>query len=134
MKKIVLFIALAHSLIISPVTAASKHTEELKLGEHVYKNHCAVCHLSGAAQAPKVHDVERWKTRYEVAEKHVTKCHPNLDPKQLKELTMEQMLDVTIEGVGFMPSRGGCPEDKCSDKDLMAAIKFMMNPKPETGN
>lgn len=73
-----------------------------------YNQYCHICHATGVANAPKVHDVEAWK--------------PRLDKG------MDAMLNSVKNGLNAMPPGGMCSD--CSDEDYKALIKFMSSPKP----
>ena len=77
--------------------------------EDKYKQTCHICHDTGVANAPKVHDVEAWK--------------PRLDKG------MDTLLNSVKNGVNAMPPGGMCSD--CSDDDYKALIKYMSSPKPE---
>ncbi|WP_226667941.1 c-type cytochrome [Microbulbifer aggregans] len=75
--------------------------------EDKYQKACHVCHATGVANAPKVHDVEAWK--------------PRLDKG------MDALLASVKNGLNAMPPGGMCSD--CSDEDYKALIKFMSSPK-----
>lgn len=75
--------------------------------EDKYKQACHICHDTGVANAPKVHDVEAWK--------------PRLDKG------MDALLNSVKNGLNAMPPGGMCAD--CSDDDYKALIKFMSSPK-----
>ena len=65
---------------------------------------CALCHVTGVAQAPLVGNVEQWQPRLE----------------QVREL----LLAHTIEGFNAMPPLGYCMS--CEREDFSAMIDFML--------
>ena len=71
-----------------------------------FNKSCAVCHNTGAANAPKVHDVEAWKPRLEKG--------------------MDALVQSVTNGLNAMPPRGMCFD--CSDEDYKALIKYMSTP------
>jgi len=73
-------------------------------GIAVYKKACVACHDSGAANAPKLGDQAAW-------EPHIAQG-------------IDRLLATSIAGKGAMPPRGTCAD--CSDKDLEAAIEYML--------
>lgn len=73
-------------------------------GERVYKTKCFVCHLTGAAGAPRLDDRAAWVGRIEKGEK--------------------ALLRSVRAGLGAMPPRGTCPQ--CSDSELEKAIRYML--------
>ena len=93
------------------------------LGNKIFSQHCAVCHTSGVAGAPKAHDTKAWDTRLDKAMTALKKTNP----KATKKEAMNTFVTNVKKGMGAMPAGGMCP--KCSDKDYQAAIKFMMAKK-----
>jgi len=73
-------------------------------GITVYKRTCAACHGSGAANAPRLGDQAAWEPRMAQG--------------------IDRLLATSISGKGAMPPRGTCAD--CSDKDLKAAIDYML--------
>ncbi len=76
-------------------------------GKRIYQAFCAICHAIKPiipANAPKFRHLKDWQPR-------------------LKQQQGDLFKHVD-QGLGVMPARGGCFE--CSDKDLLAAIKFML--------
>lgn len=71
-----------------------------------YNKSCAVCHATGAAGAPKTHDVEAWKPHMEKG--------------------METLLQSVNNGLNAMPPKGMCFD--CSDDEYRALIEFMASP------
>lgn len=122
MTRLLFSLSLLITLIITPLTLAiaatphefhnpQKFAESLKQsknqGEKVFNAYCAVCHAKNPAislGAPRM-DTEDWKPR-------------------LKLRNVEEMLKKIDAGFNAMPPRGGCFE--CSDKELKAAIEFML--------
>ena len=96
-------------------------------GQMIYKKHCAVCHESGVAQAPKVHNQVDWKKRYDAAMAKIKKANPNLKPAELKAKTLDALIAIVKKGLGAMPAGGMCP--KYSKQDYKDAIEFMMSKK-----
>ena len=76
--------------------------------EDKYKKSCHICHDTGVANAPKVHDVEAWKPRMDKG--------------------MDTLLNSVKSGLNAMPPGGMCSD--CSDEDYKALIKYMSSPKP----
>jgi cytochrome c5 len=73
-----------------------------------YQTACFTCHGTGAAGAPKAHDVEAWKPR-------LAKGIPAL-------------LESVKKGFNAMPATGLCAT--CTDDDYKALIAFMSSPAP----
>ncbi len=71
-----------------------------------YNKSCAVCHNSGAANAPKTGDAAAWEPR------------------------MAKGMDVLVQsvngGLNAMPPKGMCFD--CSDEDYKALIEYMAKP------
>ncbi|MES2217828.1 MAG: c-type cytochrome [Pseudomonadota bacterium] len=77
-------------------------------GEKIFKEFCASCHVSDPiinVKAPAIGDEKAWKFR--------------------RQLGMNTLLKITINGVGAMPARGGCFE--CSDEQLRVTIAYMLS-------
>ncbi|WGL18074.1 c-type cytochrome [Microbulbifer bruguierae] len=75
--------------------------------EEQYKKACFVCHDTGVANAPKVHDVEAWKPRLEKG--------------------MDALLNSVKNGLNAMPPGGMCTG--CSDEEYKALIQYMSSPQ-----
>ncbi len=73
-------------------------------GEKVYQTACFACHGTGALDAPKKGDAA-WQSRIDQG--------------------FDTMLQHAIEGIRNMPARGTCGD--CSDDEIAAAIKFMVD-------
>jgi len=73
-------------------------------GIAVYNKACIACHGSGTANAPKLGDRAAWEPRMAQGS--------------------DRLLATSIAGKGAMPPRGTCAD--CSDKDLEAAIEYML--------
>lgn len=77
----------------------------IKSGEEVVKTVCAACHMTGAANAPKIGDNTTWAPPIKTG--------------------LAAMLKNAIAGKGAMPPRGGVPD--LSDLELARAIVVMAN-------
>ncbi len=75
-------------------------------GETTYNTFCMACHMTGAANAPKLGDKGAWAPRIAKG--------------------MEALMQSAINGVPgtAMPPRGTCAS--CSDADLKAAVEHMV--------
>jgi cytochrome c5 len=73
-----------------------------------YQTSCFACHSTGAAGAPKAHDVAAWEPR-------LAKGMPALVASVRK-------------GINAMPPTGMCAT--CTDADYTALIEFMAAPAP----
>ena len=71
-----------------------------------YNKSCAVCHESGAANAPKTGDAAAW------------------EPRMAKG--MDALVQSVQNGLNAMPPKGMCFE--CSDDDYKALINYMAKP------
>ena len=71
-----------------------------------YASSCGVCHTSGAANAPKTHDVDAWAPRMEKG--------------------MPALLESVHNGLNAMPPKGMC--FTCSDEQYTALIEYMAKP------
>lgn len=78
--------------------AASKSPEEL------YKGACLACHMTGAANAPKMGDTAAWAPR-------ITKG-------------IDALLSSAINGVGAMPPRGGT---QYGDDQIKAVVEYILD-------
>lgn len=76
-------------------------------GEQVYKKSCFSCHGTGVANAPKLGDVESWKSRISKGK--------------------DALYTSAVNGVPgtAMMARGTCAA--CSDDELKAAVDFMVS-------
>jgi cytochrome c5 len=75
------------------------------VGEKLYKQACAACHIAGVAGAPKFADKTAWAPRIATG--------------------MDAMVAAVIKGKGIMPARGGAAN--ASDADLRAATQYMVD-------
>jgi cytochrome c5 len=71
-----------------------------------YNKACAVCHKTGAANAPKTGDAEAWAPRMEKG--------------------MDQLLNSVKNGLNAMPPKGMCFD--CTDEEYQELIKYMATP------
>lgn len=79
-------------------------------GKKIFKEFCAACHSQQPRidiKAPHIGDKNAWEIR--------------------RKWGVDNLLKITIEGVGAMPARGGCFE--CSDEQLKQAIEYILNSK-----
>lgn len=74
-----------------------------------YQSSCFACHSSGAAGAPKTHDVAAW------------------EPRMAKD--MSALVDTVKNGMGGMPPTGLCAD--CTDEEYAELIEFMAKPAAE---
>jgi len=74
----------------------------------IYQRSCFACHSTGAAGAPKTHDVAAWA------------------PRMAKGMPV--LLESVKKGLNAMPPTGMCAN--CTDADYTALIEFMSVPAP----
>ncbi|MDP4908342.1 MAG: c-type cytochrome [Burkholderiaceae bacterium] len=84
-------------------TAPAPATNDV--GEKLYKQACAACHIAGVAGAPKFADKTAWAPRIATG--------------------MDAMVASVIKGKGIMPAKGGAAN--ASDADLRAAAQYMVD-------
>ncbi len=84
--------------------AASASSGGTRSGSDVYGAHCAACHATGAAGAPKMGDAGAWGPR--VAQ------------------GMDTLYTHAINGFNAMPAKGLCMT--CSDDEVKAAVDHMV--------
>ncbi|MBN7797095.1 c-type cytochrome [Parahaliea mediterranea] len=99
MKKLTLLAAISTLAVLAQPGMAQPPMEK-------YNKSCAVCHNTGAANAPKTHDVEAWK--------------PRLDKG------VDALVQSVNSGLNAMPPKGMCFD--CSDDEYKALIEFMSSP------
>ena len=103
----VLFPQPSHQEIIIEMPALPAPSESPKAnatGQSIYEAHCAACHDTGAANAPKIKDKSAWASRLS------------------KETSV--LLEHVINGYNLMPPKGACLE--CSNTDLKKAVTYMI--------
>jgi len=88
---------------VAPVAAPAAATNDV--GEKLYKQACAACHVAGVAGAPKFADKAAWAPRIATG--------------------MDVMVASVIKGKGIMPAKGGAAS--ASDADLRAATQYMVD-------
>jgi cytochrome c5 len=71
-----------------------------------YQQSCFACHSTGAAGAPKTHDVAAW------------------EPRMAKG--MPALVDSVKKGLNAMPPTGLCAD--CTDEEYTALIEYMAAP------
>ena len=72
--------------------------------EQVYNTYCMACHMTGAADAPVLGNVDQWIPRIAKG--------------------TETLYQNAIKGMGAMPARGICMD--CSDDDVMATVDYIL--------
>jgi cytochrome c5 len=84
----------------APAAAAGPRT-----GDEVYNAHCAACHGTGVAGAPKMGDSAAWAPRAAQG--------------------IDTLLSHATNGLNAMPPKGTCAE--CSEDELKNAIEYMLS-------
>ncbi len=79
-------------------------TVSLDVGHKVYQAHCAACHESGAAGAPKYGDDQAWASRL--------------------KLGLDKLRQNALNGIGAMPAKGGC--SSCSKDQIISAVDYIV--------
>lgn len=74
-------------------------------GKKIYDGHCAVCHGTGAAGAPKYGDIAAWVPRIKQG--------------------MDVLFQHAINGYNSMPPKGTCMS--CSDAEIKAAVQYLVD-------
>lgn len=89
----------------APAAAAPTATMSASAGagEALYKQACAVCHVAGVANAPKLGDKAAWAPRLQQG--------------------LPALVSSAIKGKGAMPPKGGTT---ASDADIKAAVEYMV--------
>ncbi|MDO9024693.1 c-type cytochrome [Zwartia sp.] len=102
-------VAAAPAVVAAPVAAAAPAAAPAAatndVGEKLYKQACAACHVAGVAGAPKFADKAAWAPRIATG--------------------MDAMVASVIKGKGIMPAKGGAAS--ASDADLRAATQYMVD-------
>ena len=76
-----------------------------RTGAEVYNQFCFACHATGVGGAPIQHDIEQWAPRLAKGD--------------------DVIWQSVLNGLNAMPPKGLCMA--CSDKDLQAAIDYMVS-------
>lgn len=94
-------------------TPAAPRPGKPRSGEQVYRHRCRGCHGRNTQGAPLPGDRDEWGRRAEQG--------------------MDVLMRHAIEGykATLMPLRGGCKD--CSDAEIEAAVRYMMNAEPDAG-
>ena len=81
-------------------------------GKEIYDKVCSACHNDGQLNAPKIGDKTTWAP--------------------LIKQGMDVLFMHSILGYKEMPPRGSC--EKCTDADVIAAVKYMVEKSKTSGN
>ncbi len=87
-----------------PAVAAAGAATGLS-GQQIYDRFCFACHNTGVGEAPLFGSLEQWQPRIDQG--------------------MEQLLSVSLAGIGLMPPMGTCIT--CSEDEMRAAIQYMVD-------
>jgi cytochrome c5 len=98
-------VAVAVAPVAAAAPAAAPPAATNDVGEKLYKQACAACHIAGVAGAPKFADKAAWAPRIATG--------------------MDAMVAAVIKGKGIMPPKGGAAN--ASDDDLRAATQYMVD-------
>jgi cytochrome c5 len=90
-------------LVISGLAVLMSAAVQARDAQELYNKSCIACHASGAAGAPKAHDVAAWT------------------PRLAKGI--DKLLANTKSGINAMPPKGMCMD--CTDPEFKALIQFM---------
>lgn len=83
-------------------------TQNLAIGEKVYKSSCSLCHRIGLSGAPRLGDRKDWTARF----------------AQGKEILYDRAINGYRGSKGSMPSRGS--NTKLSGNEVRAAVDYMV--------
>jgi cytochrome c5 len=89
------------------VVADAGASAEPLTGEKIYQNHCAMCHTSGAAGAPKLGDKAAWQTRLTATG------------------GIDKLSASAVTGKGAMPAKGLCMT--CTDADIKNTVQYIVD-------
>jgi cytochrome c5 len=89
--------------VVAAAPTAAPATNDV--GEKLYKQACAACHVAGVAGAPKFGDKTAWAPRIATG--------------------MDALVAAVVAGKGIMPAKGGAAG--ASDADLRAATQYMVD-------
>lgn len=94
-------------LIATAIVAVLSFQAEAREAAELYNKTCVMCHGTGAAGAPLVHNVEQWKPRVDQG--------------------MDTMLTHAKNGLNAMPPMGMCMD--CTDDEFKSIIEYMSQAK-----
>lgn len=83
------------------LTAGLSHAAD---GKVVFEQNCAMCHVPGLANSPKLGDKEAWAPRVKTGR--------------------DALMQSALKGKGVMPAKGGNP--KLSDEEVAAALDHIL--------
>ncbi len=95
----------APAVVAATAATAAPAAATNDVGEKLYKQACAACHVAGVAGAPKFGDKAAWASRIATG--------------------MDALVASVVAGKGIMPAKGGAAG--ASDADLRAATQYMVD-------
>lgn len=87
-------------------------TASLERGKEIYTKVCSVCHNEGKLNSPKLGDQKAWAP--------------------LIAKNFDVLVEHSIKGFRGMPARGACFD--CTDTDIIAAVKYMVQQGKSSGD
>jgi cytochrome c5 len=87
------------------LSTSAGSTAFARSGEEVYKTKCFVCHMTGAAGAPKIDDKAAWAPRVATGP--------------------EALFNSVQNGKNAMPPKGTCMD--CSTDELRKAVEYIIS-------
>lgn len=107
MRMVLLVFLLFSSTILLAMEAElpQEASNNKKVGQEIYEQHCSVCHQDGIAGAPKFRNSKDWTAR-------------------LKNQSDVELITKVMKGFNAMPAKGTCQD--CSETQLKAAIDYMV--------
>ena len=89
----------------APAASAPAAAAGPRSGEQIVNSHCAACHGTGVAGAPKIGDSAAWGPRAKQG--------------------IDTLLKHATNGLNAMPAMGTCAD--CSEDELKGAIEYMLS-------
>ena len=111
----ILYHSLLHSQweeLQNPRPAPREESSRIALGQQVYREKCSLCHDGGELGAPRIGERRIWAP---------------LIGKGVDTLILN-----TLNGIGNMPAKGGCPH--CTGSEVIAAVKYLVQQSQSGGN
>jgi cytochrome c5 len=102
----------APGTVVAPAATQIMDPTSLAQGKVIYDKVCTICHTNGQLGAPKLGDQTAWAPRI--------------------KKNMDVLIEHAIDGYKGMPPKGSCYD--CSDADVIAAVKYMVQQGKSQGN
>jgi cytochrome c5 len=96
----------------APAQITAADLTSLTKGKEIYDKVCSACHADGQLNAPIIGDKQAWAPRIDEG--------------------MDVLFAHSLAGYKSMPPKGAC--EKCTDADVMAAVKYMVEKSKTSGN